>query len=868
MVSVVWDDDEGRATRATAPQIVWDDARNKDDLDQGPDGLAGASVVWDAPRSRGDVTAQEQRRQTGAEFDLPGPSALEQAAQYNQSVRNSSSIREALGIENPLATAVIGAVDGAPIPRKAGNINLGRVNAADETKNVLVETAETTPAAMEAARRGVISHAETQKLAETMGLSAEQLLKRRKGQAFNAEEALAARQTLITSATDLIGLAKVAKGGSEEAKFAFKAALAKHEALQAQVSGMTAEAGRALSQFNIPVEGASREYAIRRILEGDRDKFEAIADLMSQLDDPQAAARFAARAQKATTFDKIYEVWINALLSGPQTHAVNTLSNALVALWTIPEQAIAAGISAARRAPAGERVYFRESTAKLFGFVEGGKDGLRYAWKALKSGDPQFGTVNKIEQQRMKAVPGTAGEVIRTPTRFLTAEDDLFKAIGYRMELNAQAMRSGLDQGLSGQALAQHIKDTIANPPDGLKLRAIKAADYQTFNKELGAAGSAAMRAIHSMPAARVIMPFVRTPSNILKFAGERAPFLSLLMKDVREALKRGGPDGDIALARIALGSTVGATVASLAMEGLVTGGGPADPRERSLLYATGWRPYSIRVGDKYYAYQRLEPLGMLLGVSADFTEAAGYMGQAEADEIGAMIVGSISQNLVSKTWLSGLAGLLNAIESPEQYGPQYVQGLAGTVIPTGVAQLSKVADPILRDTQSLMDRIKTRIPGYSKTLPPRRNLFGEPITLTGGLGPDLVSPIYTGQRTGNKAAEEMVRLRMTPGLPQREIAGVALTPEQYSEYVWLAGRHLQSTVEIIMTTRQYQSLNDENRVRFIEKTIRRLREDAREQMLDRHKELAALSGERKEQQGDSRNALEQLDELVATQGE
>jgi hypothetical protein len=72
-----------------------------------------------------------------------------------------------------------------------------------------------------------------------------------------AEQALAARQVLVSSGKQLKDLADIVSGripaaGTEfesytvpELRFAFEKQLATHYAIQAQVSGMTAEAGRA-----------------------------------------------------------------------------------------------------------------------------------------------------------------------------------------------------------------------------------------------------------------------------------------------------------------------------------------------------------------------------------------------------------------------------------------------------------------------------------------------------------------------------------------------------------------------------------------------------------------------------------------------
>ncbi len=831
---------------------------------QGPTMGDTAKVVWDDAKAiiGGASFGQQQHdigQMPGTIFNNPEKSKAMAEAGSGVAVGNIEGVKPPI---IPKLTAkkppVPDMAEALKAPRdKAGNINMDRLGGSDEARNVIHETAETKVPEMEAARRGQISHAETQDaVARGMGLSPEELLQRRKGQALNAEEAVSARRHLMASGEDLIARAKAAKGGSDEQIFAFKEALTRHEAIQAQVAGATAEAGRALSSFNIPAGGKLRQDAITRLLSIDRDRLGEIADKMSVIDDPAKAAEFASKAVKATTFDKIYEVWINALLSGPQTHVVNTVSNALTALWTIPETAIASGFGAARGGP--NRVFAREATAKMFGLVEGTKDGLRVAGKSFVTGEPQFEAVTKVESPRYRAIPGKLGEAVRIPTRALSAEDEFFKAVGYRMELNALAMRDGLAKGLKGDALAQHIAAIKANPPDTLHLAAVKAARYLTFQQELGHMGQMAQRAIASSPAARIIVPFVRTPTNIMKFALERSPAAPAL-KEVREALAKGGPERDQALARITMGSTIGATIASLAAEGKISGGGPTDPGERSALYATGWQPYSVKLGDSWYSYSRLEPLGMILGISADFGTTASKMGEVEASDAASMIAISISKNLLSKTWLSGLSDLVQAIQDPEQFAEGYLRSTAGTLIPTGVAQVAKVVDPVRRDAQSVGDQLKARTPGLSQTLPPKRDIFGEELKYGGGVGPDILSPVYTSQNRGNKAAEEMVKRHVSGALPSRKIEGVDLNPAQYSEYVKAAGAGLQADMEALIGSPEYGMLSDDAKVKALEKRIADHREIARRQMIKEYPDLQGAAGARKDKSKAVRAELKTL---------
>lgn len=51
-----------------------------------------------------------------------------------------------------------------------------------------------------------------------------------------------------------------------------------------------------------------------------------------------------------------------------------------------------------------------------------------------------------------------------------------------------------------------------------------------------------------------------------------------------------------------------------------------------------------------------------------------------------------------------------------------------------------------MREAREPLDRIKSRIPGMSASLYPRRDVFGQAMTQQEVLGFDLVSPLYSGR--------------------------------------------------------------------------------------------------------------------------
>ena len=779
--------------------------------------------------------------------------------------------------------------DLADLPEKAININFGRIESSDDIKEILARTAAAFRDEINEARRGVQSNEQTEKLANLIGLSPEQLLARRRGAAFNAEEAIAARRILISSGERLATLSRIMTGklpiaGTEfadatipEIHGAFQKQLLIHTGIQEQVSGMTAEAGRALQSFRImakSTEGKLKQMEeLMRNVNKTKLSPEALAGVIAGIDSGEGLNTFVRQVRKATRWDMVMEAWINGMLSGPVTHAANTMSNALVALLQVPERAIAAGIS---RIAGDEQIRLAEASYQAFGLIEGFKDGLKTFSKALWTGEGSD-RFSKIDLPMRRAIsarnfglddPGVAaraidllGEGVRIPGRLLTAEDEFFKSIGYRMELNARAYRQAAQEGLTGESLTKRIREIIADPPDDINAAAIDAARYQTFTKEFDERGRRAMRAFADWPALRLIAPFVQTPVNILKFAGERTP-LAFASKAVREEIAAGGARRDMALAKISMGSLIMATSATASAAGMITGGGPSNPELMAALRRTGWQPYSIKLGDTYYAYNRLEPLGMLFGIAADAAEIMGQtLDEGVNEQIAAAAVIAISKNVTSKTWLKGFADAVEALDDPDRSAKKFLMNYARSIVPAGVAQLEKQFDPTFRETWDrsffveYANNIKARIPGLSKDLPPKRNLWGEPIMWEGALGPDMISPIYISTAKHSPIDEEMVRLKMKLSMPDKtqsfEGKAIDLTPQEYDRFIQLmtttelhTGMPLKESLNGLTKDVNYTEASDEDKELQIRRQFLEAHEKAKLKFLDVFPELRAAVDE------------------------
>jgi hypothetical protein len=744
-----------------------------------------------------------------------------------------ASVAQAADAAAPPPSAAVPAVDmaadavlkAAPDDAtKAFNINLTKIDSPEAARSAIYNVAETFKGQIDEARRGVITDEQARGLADDLGMTVDKLLKRRKGEAFNAEQVLAARQILVNSANDLQIVAKKAQGGSDTDLVAFKEAISRHVAIQEQVSGMTAEAGRALRQFKQAVAPQQIKTLIDNM--GGRDSIEDLAGKLANLD-PHQINVFAREASKATTSDMLVEAWKSALLSAPTTHAVNILSNTATMLWDIPENFVAAGVGAVRSGT--DKVYFREAAVRTFGLLQGIKDGLKVAAHTAKGDIDLIDDLNKPEIFG-KAIPGPVGSVIRTPLAALSVEDAFFKTIGRRMELNALAMRTGIQQGLKGKDLGKHIAEFIADPPKDAIAKAEDFARYVTFNRQVGNIGKALMDVRGKHPVLNLLFPFVRTPVNIIKYAIERTPAAKVL-SHVRAETAAGGASADKVSARMFLGSAAAGLVFHEATEGKITGNGPVDPEARAMLRSSGWQPYSVKIGDKYYAYGRIEPAGIVAGMAADAAEIWQQLDSDDQDKLARAIAAAVARNITSKTWLQGINDLVQATSDPDRYGHTWLQRMSGTVVPTVVAHTARLQDPTLRDVQSVLDNLKSRTPGFSESLPARRNLWGDPITLGGAWGPDWLSPIYQSTDLKDPVMQEMIRLKINPTLPRREIGDYKIPPERYWQLVAEAGRPAKQILDNLVNAPEWQNIPDPMREEAILEVITKTRRAAQEKL-------------------------------------
>lgn len=721
---------------------------------------------------------------------------------------------------------------------KAGNIRLENLNTPEDVNETIREIASQNNNFLPE-RRGKLSDGEVLDLADASGIDAAYIAKRKVGEAYNAEQMVALRKIFIDSATNLRDLGNKAALGEESDLMAYAEARGRHIMIQENLSGVTAEAGRALRALRAfrEIGGEGEAEAIGDFLKEntglDLFQLQEEAKKLSNLDTTQQISKLINDSKKSLYKDMILEYYINSLISGPVTHLRYSVGNALNALWTpLVEIPTAAGIGKIREVITGKiepnRVYLGEAGAQLHGLVQGSKNGLQAAATAWKTNVSPALPTEKVSPAfaiKTNVISGELGKVINVPSRVVSAIHSFFKSIRYEQNIQGLAYRDAMVKGLKegSEEFTKYVADVANNPSDEMMKEATEEAlkelfmsptDYHSFAGKLTAA-------VNSNLAAKIIMPFMKIGSQITRNAFiERTP-LGLLTEGVRDKAfyAEGIPKGDMQLAKMTTGVVLMGGMSALVLEGLANGDGPADPSKRAI-WLLNHRPNSIQVGNITIPYQGLGHLGMLMRFSANMTETASGWNGEDGTKLAKSFMEGVTKSVLDENFMRGLKDMLDAVYHPEEYGENYIKQFATNWLPfsVGLGQVAREIDPSQREAHTIFEAAQKRIPLLSEGLMPRRDRFGE-ILFNGG----------NDRYSNDPVVQRMESLQMGIGKIDKKIRGVQLTEQQFDDYSRLAGRMTKMRLNNYVAIPQTKNLPPEIQMKTMHSIINDSREKARQ---------------------------------------
>lgn len=460
---------------------------------------------------------------------------------------------------------------------KAGNIRLDLLDAPEDVENAIRSAAEYNDG-YGRERRGVVTDADILELATRLGLDPAFLDAKKIGDAFNAQEIVAARLLLRQSEISVRQAMKAVNEGGDPLDLA--KAIAQNEMIQGKVAQATAEWGRAGRAFHSLRQLIDSD-ALSQFLKDNKGDFGRTYDQLLQMAKygefmtGEGQLNNFARTTHGSRWPILY-YYLNSLLSGSITHSIYAIGNELRAVVGTPlETAFAAtsgsakaGVAAmlGREAPA-DRVYWGQVMASYYGLGKGSIE----AWRAMKIAF-QTGTQVTLPgiQPFIPSIPITTkgvgtgvGQMLKgaatadireigaglvqsygLPYRSVAAIHSYGAMLHYYQGLYIRATGKALAEGRSGDSLRGRIAELTRNPSDAdmemaFNLKGAVMPDMPEVVQDWAhiASDSAAeamtkmymrvydyhsplaqtIRGLHNNPVTAMLVPFVKVGAEILR---------------------------------------------------------------------------------------------------------------------------------------------------------------------------------------------------------------------------------------------------------------------------------------------------------------------------------------------------------------
>ncbi|MFN0130306.1 MAG: DEAD/DEAH box helicase family protein [Verrucomicrobiales bacterium] len=472
----------------------------------------------------------------------------------------------------------------------------------------------------------------------------------------------------------------------------------------------------------------------------------------------------------------LLSLWYARLLSGPTTHILNILSN-------VQQTAMAFTTLAARRpgdVPALAGAFWDGMVKALPEMAEvlttGRVTGIRML-KAEPAGAielaPDKGLWKLMKHWRLVARLMAAEDLavfmpLREARQMALAREQArlggFKGDAFAAEVNrllgagpavlAEAEAQAATEGLSDMDRRRRVNELIdARRPEGMREDAIEYALRQTFNGKpygfLGVVSEHLRPILAKYPAGRIIVPFVNVVANVTNEAINYAPGANAVR--LLEAYRKGnvygrpGAYNDVfemyakAGAGLVLTSILGALVAAgwdkdePEREFDISGPGPGGTSGQQLL-ATGWRPWSVRVGGAWYPYTET-PLAIAFGSLGTYLDAVRYGKLKDRGTLAhvAYAARGMAAVAMNRSMLQGVADLVTALRKQgAERDDAVMRTLArplGTVLSSRmVAQVDRMMDPTARHPATPGAALLAQIPYARRLGKPALNVWGQPI--------------------------------------------------------------------------------------------------------------------------------------------
>lgn len=598
-------------------------------------------------------------------------------------------------------------------------------------------------------------------------------------------------------------------------------------------------------------------------------------------------------AERAAALDAIYQDvanqmparWIDKLnawrylsmLGNPRTHVRNILGNLMFAPVRATKDVVAAGLEAAfirdpsqRTKSVNSRLLNAEDRARYAAAV------ADYAEVAdmISSGGKFQNDYNEI-RSRQRIFKNDLLEAARVKnSELLDAEDVWFSKPAYASALSQYLKAQGIT---AEQYLSEGFDKTAAQAYAVKEAQKAVYRDYNAFSDFVSGLGKSKYKAVRGF--VEGVLPFKRTPANILARGMEYSPFgLAKGIYDAVFNVRNGKMTAAEAIDSISSGLTgtgLLALGAMLAAQGLLSGGSSGDEKQDAFDEMRGAQNYALTIGNRSYTLDWLAPEALPLFVGVEMYKAFGDDSLTFSDIWQSL--NRITDPMFEMSMLSGVNDLLDSVSfvqdtntiwpllasAATSYLSQYIPTLFGQIERTFFEDTRQSTytdkDAFLpTDVQYAMSQAANKLPGIEYQQVDYIDAWGREEStgsLAGRAFNNFLNPAYVSKDASTSVDDKLQAIYDATGgeynvFPERvtmntTVNGEKFTdPETYEQYATALGQKRLELVEDFFNSSTAEALTPQQQGAIIEKLYDYAKQVTQQELMGKKPESSVAKAE------------------------
>ena len=337
-------------------------------------------------------------------------------------------------------------------------------------------------------------------------------------------------------------------------------------------------------------------------------------------------------------------------------------------------------------------------------------------------------TKNKWLDNSKRYIPGAAGRFVRLSLAALGIEDSFLKTLPYRYSLAVQ--------------------EASGKPVD--YKQAVAYAELLTLQAHGGHIAGALTAVTSAIPAIGIVVPFVTTLINLLKFTSRYIPGLGAIdillkqnalgkvrIKASESAIHQATMARNDAIARAIIGGVIGLAA--------IMGAGDDDDdfsdviapldRQAKAVWMQEHGVLAAEIDGKLFHFNRLDPFASSAAVTMASVHAFKLYSEGKVDEANRLVAATAYQYGFGRMPTASLGALItDSAQGDTKALARYRDNILSSIaVPRWISQFGDWMDKP-RQAEGLVETIQSRLPFVRESLHERLDLYGEPATSTTGI--------------------------------------------------------------------------------------------------------------------------------------